>query len=271
MWRTLLLRLEYDGTRYAGWQRQPNAPTIQAVVEAALERLCTQPLHAVAAGRTDAGVHARGQVVHVRIPPRWRIPEERIPAALNSILPPDVRVRCAQLTEHPIHARYDACAREYSYTLTRSPSVFGRHFCWYVPFPFEPEPLSEAASLFVGRRDFTTFSKYHPQARSYICTVMEARWEQLCKGCWRFHIRADRFVYGMVRALVGAMLQVARRRRTLEDLRQALKARDRRYASPLAPPQGLVLERVFYPENLGVHLWNTEDTGCSSCRDSLLL
>ncbi|GBD06576.1 tRNA pseudouridine synthase A [bacterium HR21] len=262
MWRTLLLRLEYDGTRYAGWQRQPQALTVQSVVEETLKRLCSCHLRAVAAGRTDAGVHARGQVVHVRIPPSWRIPEERIPAALNSLLPPDIRVRRAQLTERPIHARYDACAREYSYTLTRSPSVFGRHFCWYVPFPFEPALLAEAASLFVGRQDFTTFSKHHPQTRSYVCTVMEARWEQLCDQSWRFHIRADRFVYGMVRALVGAMLQVARYRRTLEELRQALAARDRRYASPLAPPHGLVLERVFYPESLGVHLWDSESVPC---------
>ncbi len=264
MWRTLLLRLEYDGTRYAGWQHQPHGLTIQAVLEEALKRLTGHSLRAVAAGRTDAGVHARGQVVHIRVPPSWRIPEERIPPALNSLLPEDIRVRRAQLTDRPIHARYDACARAYSYTITRIPSVFGRHFRWYVPFPFDPELLSEAAEVFLGRHDFTTFSKHQPQARSYFCTVFESRWEQLCSGSWRFHIRADRFVYGMVRALVGAMLQVARRRRTVDDLRYALAARDRRYASALAPPHGLVLERVFYPEELGVRLWDTEERACDS-------
>ncbi len=257
--RTLLLLLEYDGTRYAGWQRQPNAITIQAVLEEALGKVAGQPLHAVAAGRTDAGVHARGQVVHVRLPSLWRIPAERIPYALNSYLPEDIRIRRAQLTEQPIHARYDACARYYSYTLSRAPSVFCRHFRWHVRYPFDPELLCAAAPVFLGTHDFTTFSKHNPAQRHSICTVTEARWERLCSTCWRFHIRADRFLYGMVRALVGAMLQVARRRLSIEDLRQALHQRNRRYASPLAPPQGLVLERVFYPEHLHVRLWDRED------------
>jgi len=260
---TLLLLLEYDGTGYAGWQRQPNAITVQAILEKALEHLFGVRLNAVAAGRTDAGVHARGQVVHARLPANWRpIPEDRIPIALNSHLPEDIRIRRAQITEHPIHARYDACARQYSYTLSRIPSVFYRHFCWYVPFPFDPELLSEAAQVFLGRHDFTTFSKHHPAVRSSICTVTEARWEKICPGCWRFYIRADRFLYGMVRALVGAMLQAARRRRTIEELRYALEARNRRYASPLAPPHGLVLERVFYPEHLPIRLWSSEDKPC---------
>ncbi|MCS6965214.1 MAG: tRNA pseudouridine(38-40) synthase TruA [Candidatus Kapabacteria bacterium] len=262
MSRTLLLLLEYDGTRYAGWQRQPNALTVQAVLEDVFLHLAGVRLHAVAASRTDAGVHARGQVVHIRLPDTWNIPEERIPHALNSLLPEDIRVRRAQLTHQPIHARYDACARQYSYTLTCSPSVFSRHFCWYVPYPFDPELLSDAASIFVGTHDFTTFSKHHPETRHYICTVLEAYWERLCPYRWRFNIRADRFVYGMVRALVGAMLQAARRRRTIEDLQYALAARNRRYASPLVPPNGLVLERVFYPEHLDVCPWKPEDTAC---------
>jgi tRNA pseudouridine38-40 synthase len=270
MSRTLLLLLEYDGTAYAGWQRQPNAPTVQEALEKALERLAKRRLCAVAAGRTDAGVHARGQVVHVRLPDSWSVPEERIPAALNSLLPADIRIRRAQITELPVHARYHARARQYSYTIICRPSVFARHFSWYVPYPFAPELLQEAACLFLGEHDFTTFSKHHPELRNPICTVEESRWEQLCPWCWRFHIRANRFLYGMVRALVGAMLQVARHRRTLEELRQALAARNRRYASPLAPPQGLVLERVFYPEHLHVELWQEEEA-CSSHWHSLLL
>lgn len=259
MSRTLLLLLEYDGTRYAGWQRQPNALTIQAVLEEALERWAGRRLRAVAAGRTDSGVHARGQVVHVRLPSLWPIPAERTPCALNSCLPEDIRVRKAQLTEHPIHVRYDACARQYSYTLSRTSSVFCRHFRWHVPYPFDPELLEEAASVFLGTHDFTTFSKYNPATRHPVCTVTEARWERLCSTCWRFHIRADRFLYGMVRAVVGVMVQVARRRLSVEELRQALQRRDRRYGAPLAPPQGLVLERVFYPEHLPIRLWDLED------------
>jgi tRNA pseudouridine38-40 synthase len=233
-------------------------------VEEALSHLAGTQLHAVAAGRTDAGVHARGQVVHVRLPTTWHIPEARIPAALNSLLPEDIRVRRAVLTTLPIHARYDACAREYSYTLLLRPSVFLRHLAWYVPFSLDFERLQEAALIFLGRHDFTTFSKHNPAIRNTTCTVSEARWERLCSVCWRFRIRADHFLYGMVRALVGAMVQVARGRRTLEELRHALAARNRRYASPLAPPQGLVLERVIYPDHLPIAQWNCEDEPCSA-------
>jgi pseudouridylate synthase I len=255
MGQTLLLLLEYDGTRYAGWQRQPQALTVQEVLEHALRELAGERLHAVAAGRTDAGVHARGQVVHVRLPHPWRIPQERTPKALNSLLPEDVRVIRAQLTDQPIHARYSARARWYSYTLSRRPSVFERFFCWYVPYPFEPELLEAAATIWLGEHDFTTFSRHHPETRSYVCRVYHTQWEQLDEHRWRFHICANRFVYGMVRALVGAMLQVARRRRTLQELLEALQARDRRRAAPLAPPHGLVLERVEYPPELHVQLW----------------
>ncbi|MCS7176145.1 MAG: tRNA pseudouridine(38-40) synthase TruA [Candidatus Kapabacteria bacterium] len=262
---TLLLLLEYDGTHYAGWQRQRGARTVQATLEDALTQLLGFPVRAVAAGRTDAGVHARGQVVHVRLPTIPRIPEERIPRALNSLLPDDLLVRAARLSERPIHVRYDACARAYSYMITNRPSVFSRHFSWYVPVPLDGELLQAATSLFVGRHDFTTFSKHDPSTKSYICSVTEAHWSQPCPYSWRFYIRADRFVYGMVRALVGAMVQVAQRRRTLEELQHALAARDRRYASPLAPPHGLVLESVFYPPDIQVLFPQVSEEPCCLC------
>ncbi len=251
--KTLVLRLAYDGTDFVGLQRQPNGRTVEGELAKALERIYGESPPIVPAGRTDSGVHARGMVVHIRLGNADRIPVERIPRALNALLPEDVRINGVQLrSDTQFHARYDALRRTYSYYLARCSDPLQRRYEWQVPFPFRDTALEEAAAVFLGTHDFTTFSKLNADRRSYICTVERCTWQSCGGGRFRLEIVANRFVYGMVRSLVGAMLDCARGKRSAAELAEALHARDRRRGSPIAPPHGLVFESVEYPPELGV-------------------
>ncbi|MCS6809007.1 MAG: tRNA pseudouridine(38-40) synthase TruA [Bacteroidota bacterium] len=244
------LLLEYDGTNYAGWQRQPNARTVQEVIEHAIERVVCSSVHVVCSGRTDAGVHGFGQVAHVDIPRECHVAEHRLARAFNAFLPDDIRIRAARIVAPHFHARFDAVQREYRYTIRRNTSVFQRHYAWQPSLPFDTELLNPASSVFIGRHDFTAFSKHNPETESYICTVTHAAWFEQEQGSWCFRIIADRFVYGMVRAIVGAIMYTARGKQTIEALHSMLCQCRRIHTIPLAPPQGLVLWRVTYPEEL---------------------
>jgi tRNA pseudouridine38-40 synthase len=251
--KTLVLKIAYDGTDFVGMQRQPNGRSVEEVLSTALTETYDEPALVVAAGRTDAGVHARGMVVHCRLAHADRIPIERIARALNSRLPADVRVMGVQVrNDTHFHARYDAIRRYYSYTISRCDDPLLRRFAWFIPSPFREELLNDAAGVFIGTHDFTTFSKLNPAQRSYICTVEQCCWQSIGGGRFQLHITANRFVYGMVRALVGAMVDCARGKHSTAELAQALALRDRSTASPLAPPHGLVFESVDYPDHLGV-------------------
>lgn len=247
--RRIALLVEYDGTNYAGWQRQKNALSVQEVLEQAVEQTVGVQCDVIGAGRTDAGVHGSGQVAHCRVPEHFAIPSHKIAVALNTRLPRDVRVAAAVLTEQPFHARFDASAREYSYALSQSQSVFYQRYTWQPRFALKTALLQEVAECFVGTHDFTTFSKLNADTQSYVCAVELSAWKRVAEEHWVYIVRADRFVYGMVRSIVGAMVDVARGRRTVQDIREALSCADRSLKSPLAPACGLVLRRVYYPNN----------------------
>jgi tRNA pseudouridine38-40 synthase len=248
---TLLLRVEYDGTNYSGWQIQPNARSVQQELETAWYKLTGVRTSIIGAGRTDAGVHGRGQIAHLRLHEDFKIPEHKITVAFNSRLPKDIRIWAVQLTEREVQARFDAISREYSYSISTQESVFNRSFCWQVRFPFNAHRLHDAANLFLGVHNFTTFSKINHDTKNYVCSVSVCEWTEFEHGA-QLRIKSDRFVYGMVRSLVGVMMDIARQRRTVEEVRSALERMNRRFISPLAPPQGLVLEKVCYPEEFGV-------------------
>ena len=246
--KTLILQIEYDGTNYAGWQIQPNDTTIQGLIENALISIYGFDIGVIAAGRTDAGVHARGQVAHTKLLEDFPVPQEKIPVALNSKLPNDIRIKKAILLPNNFHARYDAAAREYSYTIITKESVFNNRFTTYFKYQFDSNILIKSAEIFLGKHDFTTFSKLNEDTKNYVCNVETCFWQKTDENKWKLTIKADHFVYGMVRAIVGALLDCARGKRTLNDIKSALKKCDRNLASPLAPPQGLILEKVYYPE-----------------------
>jgi len=244
--RTLAIIIEYDGTNFSGWQIQPNARTVQETIEQSLYKLTNQNHRIFGAGRTDAGVHARGQVAHAIIDEGFTIPEDKIDVAINSKLPKDIRIVKSKIFSSEFHARFDAIAREYSYTLALRESVFSRHFTTYYKYHLDFHKLSEAATFFVGKHDYTTFSKLNESTRSYICDIEECYWEKLDDYHYRLHIKADRFVYGMVRALTGTMLEFAGGRMTKDNLKSALLHKNRSLCPALAEPQGLVLEKVYY-------------------------
>lgn len=249
---TLILKIEYDGTNYGGWQIQPNAPSIQREIEKVLHKLSGSHIGIVGAGRTDAGVHARGQVAHAKLVTKFPIPEKKIPFVLSSKLPDDIRIVDAKIVNYDFHARFDAIAREYSYTITLQNSVFNRLYSTLMNYKLDFNKLKKSADIFIGKHDITTFSKYNSETKSYICDVKKCNWKEISDGTWRLQIRSDRFVYGMVRSVVGAMIDIARGKRTIKDVKQALNDCDRKKVSPLAPAKGLVLEKIFYPKKLHI-------------------
>ncbi len=250
--RTLQLVLHYDGTAFAGWQRQPDVRTVQGELEASLARLCDGPVAALGSGRTDAGVHARGQAVGVRVADRWNAASMR--RALNAVLPADVWVAAAHEMRDAFHARYSATARRYGYfvgTDEEALSPFRRRTELAVRRPIDRAALDRAAARLVGEHRFVGFAVRGtaPEGDDHRCRVLDARWDDRPGGL-RFSIEANRFLHHMVRFLVGTMLDIATGRRADATIERLLLADDNREVSPPAPPHALVLERVTYPADL---------------------
>jgi tRNA pseudouridine38-40 synthase len=248
--RRFRLTLQYDGSDFLGWQLQPRGRTVQGEVEAALRRLTGSRHTVVAAGRTDRGVHAVGQVAAVTLPPRWDADE--LHRALNALLPDDIWVESVLSAAAAFHPRYDALARSYRYQLgltAHTCSPFHRPWCWPLVREMDPDLLHGAASLIPGERSFRAFARAGQEGRGERCTVTEARWLPWQDLGWAFHITADRFLHHMVRYLVGSMVDVGRGRRPHEEMEQLLMNPDTHLkTSPPAPPEGLFLYRVHYPE-----------------------
>jgi tRNA pseudouridine38-40 synthase len=250
--RTVQLVLHYDGAGFKGWQRQPSERTVQGVLEDALGQLCASPTPALGAGRTDAGVHARGQAAGVRVPARWDVPELR--RALNAILPADLWVAAAFEMRPEFHARYSAVARRYSYAVgtddeARSP--FRRRWELAVQQPLGIEALAAAAAMLVGEHSFRAFAVQGtaPPDDHHRCIVATARWRERPGGLV-FEIEANRFLHHMVRFLVGTMLDIAAGRRATDDMASLLGAEHNRDVSPPAPAHALFLDAVEYPRDL---------------------
>jgi tRNA pseudouridine38-40 synthase len=246
---SVALVLQYDGGAYAGWQFQPNARTVQGEVEGALERLVGRRLRVVGAGRTDAGVHALGQVAATAVPDRWS--PEMLARALNGQLPDDVWVSSAARMTAGFDPRRHALERTYCYRLGTDAAArgpFRRRWEWAVPQPLDEGALLRAAAELVGTHDFRALSAVGPERSHWRCRVSEAVWQarEDAPG-WEFWITADRFLHKMVRFLVGTMLDIARGRRPPTDLARLLRGHDNRLASPPAPPHGLFLVAVRYP------------------------
>lgn len=250
--RSVQLVLHYDGAGFSGWQRQPDARTVQGVLEDGMRRLCQDDVPVLGAGRTDAGVHARGQAAGVRVPARWTAMSLR--RALNAVLPDDVWVAEAHEMVPAFHARYSATARRYSYRIgldeaARSP--FRRRWCWPVGRPIDTGLLGAAAAPLVGTHVFRAFAVKGtaPDDDDHACAVRRAEWV-IGPSDAVFHVEANRFLHHMVRFLVGTMVEVASGRRPVSDIPTLLAAEANDRTSPPAPPQGLCLERVTYPREL---------------------
>ena len=250
--RSIQLVLHYDGARFSGWQRQPDERTVQGVLETAVSRICDAPTNVIGAGRTDAGVHARGQAAGVKVPEKWRAGELR--RAINAILPEDVWVCSAFEMRDDFHPRYSATSRTYRYfvgtdDLSASPFRARTELSWRRPL--NEELLSDAAGRIEGSHSFRGFAVKGtaPETDDHRCTVGHARWLQRGGG-FLFEIEANRFLHHMVRFLVGTMLDVGIGKGKPEDVSAILESEDNTTVSPPAPAHALFLERVEYPPEL---------------------
>ena len=242
---TFKLTLEYDGSRYHGWQIQPGLQTIQAEVQGALQQITQAPITVTAAGRTDAGVHAFGQVAGFTTSSALSIAEWT--RALNGLLPADIAVRSVETAPETFHARFDAKSKLYRYRILirQHRSALDRHRFWHIPYALDVEAMRTASRSLLGRHDFSSFQGSPTDTENAVCeiTLLELirDAEELA-----IEIQADRFLKQMVRNIVGTLVEVGRGKLKAEAVKEILAAQDRTKAGPTAPPQGLYLVRVDY-------------------------
>lgn len=243
------LILAYDGTHYSGWQIQPNAPSIQQTVQDALKIILRQSVILIGSGRTDAGVHASGQVAHFcYLEP---LDCNQLLISLNGLLPRDIRVKQIDFVPSDFHAQYHAIGKEYHYYLylDRVMDPFKRLYCWHVHRTLDLDLLVRASSYLVGRHDFTSFAnEAHAgsASRNPVRTLYRLDMHYI-EGGIRLEFEGDGFLYKMVRNIVGTLVEIASGKRPLEDIHRLLQVKDRCQAGQAAPPQGLFLVRVDYP------------------------
>jgi len=247
--RTIKLTLAYDGTAYAGWQVQPGEKTVQEALERAVERITGERLRVIASGRTDAGVHAFGQVVALRT--ESQLPADVFQRALNAELPRDIAVLEAVDAADGFHPIRDAVGKRYRYVIHDGPvrDVFRRQYCWQCQNRLDHAGMSRAARALVGTHDFSSFETSGAERNDSIRTVYELQVERgrgVEKDLITIEIEADGFLYNMVRAIVGTLVEVGRGAQPECWVAEVLAAADRRAAGPTAPPQGLFLLRVDY-------------------------
>jgi len=262
--RNIRLLLAYDGTEYVGWQVQPNGSSVQSTVERAIRELTGAPAKLVAAGRTDSGVHAFGQVANFTT--ECSISCEKMRPGLQSFLPPDVVVRNVDEVADDFHATYSATKKRYRYVIynNRAPNPFVRKYAWHCHAELDATAMHEAAQVLLGTHDFRCFESQYPNKATSVRTVMEATvqrhslWPEWSRSqsptqplgsegpFLFFDVVADGFLYNMVRAIVGTLVNVGRRKWTADDVRRIIENQDRSQSGPTAPPHGLYLVHVDY-------------------------
>jgi tRNA pseudouridine38-40 synthase len=268
----IALLIEYDGTAYSGWQVQKNGRSIQAVIEKTLSGLLQENIKIVGAGRTDAGVHAFGQVANFHTRSSWEI--DKIVYALNRTLPRDIAVSRGAFVPDNFNSRFNAVKRRYLYkTITRKSPLVG-HFAADLHFQLSTELMNKAATLLVGKKSFKSFTKYADQQKHFICNVTSAEWKEENgerkpgKSNWSslplliFEIEANRFLHGMVRAIVGTLMDVGRGKITVEEFGAIIEMEKRSFASMSAPACGLFLAEVEY----GIDIWDSHSLATATAK-----
>lgn len=236
--------LSYKGTNYSGWQVQPNALTVQEVLNAALSQVLRQDIVTAGSGRTDAGVHALQQFAHFNV--AGEFPEEKTLAGVNALLPFDIALRRFIKVHDDAHARFDAVLRSYQYRMHFTKDPFLQGLSWKSRKDFDLERMNLGAELMRQHTDFASFCKSHAGSKTTLCRLSEARWEEVAPDRVVFHISADRFLRNMVRAVVGTLLDLGRQKISLDDLQRILEKGSRTAAGESVPAEGLYLARVSY-------------------------
>ncbi len=241
--------LAYNGTRYCGWQNQPNGISVQQCIEETLSTVLCRDISIVGAGRTDAGVHARMMIAH------FEIPEAigntiLLTGKLNNMLSKDIVVYKIVPVAEDAHARFGALSRTYEYMISDKKNPFSYEYVCRMPLQkIDFEAMNEACAVLFDYSDFTSFSKSHTDVKTNLCRIYRAGWKK--EGdIWVFTIKADRFLRNMVRAIVGTLLDVGRSKISIDDFRKIIEARDRRRAGMSVPAEGLALIDIEYPDEL---------------------
>ncbi|MBL0144842.1 MAG: tRNA pseudouridine(38-40) synthase TruA [Chitinophagaceae bacterium] len=235
------IEVAYKGTNYSGFQIQDNANTIQAEVEKALQIYYKERIELTGSSRTDAGVHALQNYFHFDT--TFEISEDTY--HLNAILPIDIVIKSIKQVQDNAHCRFDAKSREYQYHVQHSKNPFNNQYAYYFPYSLNVQAMQEAAQLILANTDFTSFSKKNTQVHTHNCMIYESAWTEL-NSEMIYTVKANRFLRGMVRGLVGTMLQVGRSKISISQFQQIILSKDFRQVDFSAPPQGLFLVNVNY-------------------------
>ena len=242
-----ILHVEYDGTNYAGYQLQPDQPSIQNELENALEKLYKKRIRVHASGRTDAGVHAAFQIIHFDV--LVELKNLNLKAALNTLLPKDIRVIDTAEGSEDFHARFSARERQYRYVISTQTTALDRNRAWQVYQNLDIEIMKKCAELFIGEHDFTSFCSAQAEVDHKRCIIYHSKWEQDGNRLI-YRIHGNRFLHSMVRSLVGTMVEAGKGRFSVEDVKNMLESMDRTAGAVTAPPQGLTLMYVKYEKNI---------------------
>lgn len=239
------IHLAYDGTRYHGWQIQPNGISVEGEIEQRLSTLLRHSVDIVGAGRTDAGVHARHMVAHFDI--EEECDNEQLCYRLNRMMPPDICIYKIERVADDMHARFSATLRTYHYYISTKRNPFTRQYTWLCHYNLDFELMNQAAKMLMEYKDFASFCKSHTDVKTTLCNVTEARWIKGDKeGEYFFRIKANRFLRNMVRAVVGTLVEVGRHRLSPDDFRNVIEGKKRTMAGESMPANALFLEKIEY-------------------------
>ena len=244
--RNIRLLIEYDGTNYLGWQVQAKGLTIQGVIEEKLTLLTGEKINLIGSGRTDAGVHALGQVASFKT--RSRMESRTLQKALNSLLPSDIVIQKVEEVEEDFHARKNPKGKVYEYHILNreTRSAFHRAYAWHLPQRLNLMEMRRAARMLIGEHDFSCFRSVGTPTKTAVRRVFRSEWKRNQEGFLRFEIEATGFLKQMVRAIVGTLVDVGKGRISVEGFREILESKDRSKAGPTAPAHGLFLKEVKY-------------------------
>jgi tRNA pseudouridine38-40 synthase len=237
------LIIQYDGTKYAGWQIQLNALSVQGVLQDSISQIINENINLIGAGRTDSGVHSLGQTANFRT--KNELDLYRFKHSLNSVLPRDITVKTISEVENDFHARYDAVKRSYIYVISKSKSPFYDKYSWWYHGPINCDKLNSISEYLLGEKNFTAFSRRASETENKICLVHNIRWKEW-KELVIFYVEADRYLHGMVRTIVGTLLHTLKLNLNIDYLRNVINSEDRESAGEAVPAKGLFLYKVKY-------------------------
>lgn len=239
--------IAYHGKNYAGWQNQVNAIGIQSIIENTLSQMFRTEIKIIGSGRTDTGVHCEQQFFHCELDKPFD-PEALI-QKMNSFLPKDIVVKGIRRVKPEANARFDAVERTYQYRITRKRNPFLEGFTWHYFRPLDVQTMNKAAALLLGEHDFECFSKVNTDVNHFLCNIKKAEWRE--RGTMLvFTITANRYLRGMVRSIVGTLLDVGSGKTSMKEFQNIIQSRDRKKAGANVPPQGLYLVKVKYPSRI---------------------